>query len=136
MARDGDEICRRGRGTGCEVTMVTFINKIREMIAEPMPAAETSAFGEIELYNGFCIAVTLETARAIERELESRPFPEWIVFRAICGSRFRIAASQFMRVSESTAESRAAARAFNRARQAEVEQEQVRNEKPAQRRWR
>lgn len=69
------------------------------------------------------VPVSRATARAVERQLGRTPKPEWIVFRTLTGSRQRVRVAFIERVAESTAEQRAALRAFRRALEKEEQDE-------------
>ena len=56
---------------------------------------------------------------AVERQLDQLPPPTWIVFQCLTGARHRIQLAHVTRISESTSASRAADRAFERARELE-----------------
>ena len=66
----------------------------------------------------FC--VTGPTAAIVERQLESRWAPAWLVFRDLSGSRVRIRTRDVIAVFECTAAQRAADRRFERAREREA----------------
>ncbi len=63
--------------------------------------------------------VSRATAFALERTLDRLPPPRWLTFRDLAGARHRVLARHLNRISESTADQRAAAREFRRARRAE-----------------
>jgi hypothetical protein len=65
------------------------------------------------------LTVSRETARYIERQLDRRPMPEWLVFRDRVGSRIRVRTRHVNSFVESTARQRAADRRLDRARQRE-----------------
>lgn len=69
------------------------------------------------------VPVSRATARAVERQLDRTPTPEWIVFRTLTGARQRVRTAFIERVVESTAEQRAALRAFRRALDKEEQDE-------------
>ena len=61
----------------------------------------------------------METAMAVERQLDQLPPPTWIVFQSLTGARHRIQLAFVTRISQSTAAQRAAGRAFERAMELE-----------------
>jgi hypothetical protein len=63
--------------------------------------------------------VTLSTAREIERQLDRRWRPTWVVFRDRVGSRFRVRACDIRTIVESTTAQRAADRGLDRAHRRE-----------------
>jgi hypothetical protein len=66
----------------------------------------------------------METAMAVERQLDQLPPPTWIVFQSLTGARHRIQSASVTRISESTAAQRATGRAFDRARELEEKKDQ------------
>ena len=73
----------------------------------------------IETEDNF-FAVDRETADAVARQLDRCPAPRWIMFRDLSTALHRLRAEQVYRISESTAQQRAALRAFWRARRLEA----------------
>lgn len=65
-------------------------------------------------------AVSRQTADAIARQLSRRPAPRWLLFRDLSTAFHRILADRIYCVRESTAQQRAAERAFWRARRLEA----------------
>ncbi|HET9710065.1 MAG TPA: hypothetical protein VFP39_17315 [Gemmatimonadales bacterium] len=63
--------------------------------------------------------VSRDMAQAIEASLGESPVPEWVTFVAITGARVRVRARRIECIYQCTAEQRALARAFDRARRAE-----------------
>lgn len=63
--------------------------------------------------------VSREMAQAIEATLNEAPAPGWVMFVDLTGARVRVRARLIEYVYQCTAEQRALARAFHRARQAE-----------------
>jgi hypothetical protein len=84
---------------------------------EELPEAARTEWYELDAYETYI--VTFETALYVERQLERLPEPRWIEFRDVFGARHRIKTSYVGRFAESTPASRAAKRAFDRARQKE-----------------
>jgi hypothetical protein len=64
-------------------------------------------------------AVSREMAQAIEAALSESPVPEWVMFVDLTGARVRARARFVEYIYQCTAEQRALARAFHRARSAE-----------------
>jgi hypothetical protein len=64
-------------------------------------------------------AVSREMAQAIEASLGESPVPEWVMFVDLMGARVRTRTRLIEYVYQCTAEQRALARAFQRARRAE-----------------
>jgi hypothetical protein len=63
--------------------------------------------------------VSREMSQAIETSLNETPVPRWVMFVDLTGARVRVRARLIEYVYQCTAEQRALARAFQRARQAE-----------------
>jgi hypothetical protein len=94
------------------------MNRLREYFEEPPEPERSDDYFAIEShYDTF--AVSRATAIEIERQLDQRPTPRWIVFRDLAGARHRVLASHIRSISESTAAQRAASREFDRARRLE-----------------
>jgi hypothetical protein len=94
------------------------MNRLKDFFEEPQPPDAGDDFHEVESENDFFV-VSGETADEIERLLEHRPSPPWIVFHDLSGARHRIQTMHITRISESTAAQRAARREFWRARRLE-----------------
>jgi hypothetical protein len=65
-------------------------------------------------------AVLRQVAGAVARQLSQRRVPRWMVFRDLSTAFHRISRGDRVCVAESTAEQRAASRAFWRARRLEA----------------
>ena len=63
--------------------------------------------------------VELSTALAIERHIDKPGSEVWIEFRDVFGARHRLKTLHICRITESTQETRAALRAFDKARRKE-----------------
>ena len=98
------------------------MNRLREYFEEPPEPERQDDYFEIESHDD-TFAVSRETAIEIERRLDQRPTPRWIVFHDLVGARHRVLASHIRSISESTAAQRAAGREFNRARRLEEKQD-------------
>ncbi len=97
-------------------TMV--INRLQYLLG---PAPETflyTDYYEIEAF-GNTYVVPFSTALLVERELDRYGARGWIEFRDVFGARHRLPARCVYRITESTRETRAALRAFEKARREE-----------------
>ena len=65
------------------------------------------------------IPVSREVAEALVRLLDHRPLPRWTTLRDLNGGLHRFVLAHVYRISESTVATRAAERAFGRARRLE-----------------
>jgi len=93
-----------------------MINRIKHLV-DPVPEwSPPVEYYEVEAY-GDTYIVPLYTALVIERQVESQT--RWLEFRDLFGAWHRIPTSFVVRISESTPATRAAARAFERARREE-----------------
>ncbi len=63
--------------------------------------------------------VSRDMAQAIEASLSESPVPVWVMFVDLTGARVRVRARRIECIYQCTAEQRALARAFDRARRAE-----------------
>jgi hypothetical protein len=91
-----------------------------ERSQNPLPEPEgTDNYYLIETSHD-TFAVSRQVADAVARQLMQRPAPRWIVFRDLSTAFHRILAATVYAFSESTAEQRAANRAFWRARRLEA----------------
>jgi hypothetical protein len=89
---------------------------------EPPEAMSYTDYVEIEA-TGDTYIVALSTALFIERQLDQCGAPGWLEFRDVFGARHRLPARCVYRISESTSVTRAALRAFRRARDQEGKDE-------------
>jgi hypothetical protein len=94
------------------------VNELQQS-QNPLPEPEgTNDFCVIEtFYDSF--AVSRQVADAVARQLGQRQIPRWIIFRDLSMAFHRILAAHVYRFSESTVATRAASRAFWRARRLE-----------------
>jgi len=69
--------------------------------------------------SSMCWFVSREMARAVEMTLTRKLLPRWVTFVDLTGARVRVRTRLIEVVSQSTAEQRVMARAFQRARSAE-----------------
>ena len=97
------------------------MNRLTEFF-DPLEPELPEDYYVVQTYCGSYV-VSRETASDIERRLDQLPTPRWIVFRDLAGSRFRVLTSLVYRLTESTAATRAADRAFDRARRLEEKQD-------------
>jgi hypothetical protein len=95
--------------------MVNRLQNILGNVEETTKYTEHYEVGAI----GDTYIVELSTALAIERQLDQPGEPGWIEFRDVFGARHRTKAQDIYRITESTAETRAALREFRRARRNE-----------------
>jgi len=94
------------------------LNRLKELLENPRAPELPDDFYELEC-RWKTFAISMETAMAVERQLDQLPPPTWIVFQSLTGARHRIQLAYVTRISQSTAAQRAAARAFVRARELE-----------------
>jgi hypothetical protein len=94
------------------------MNRLKDFFNDPQEPESQDDFYVVEKRYG-SFAVSRQTAVEIERVLDQSPPPRWVVFRDLNGSRHRVLVEHISRISESTAEQRAADRAFDRARRLE-----------------
>jgi hypothetical protein len=89
------------------------MNRIRDLLDGPEPA-----YGDFVVVSGSfgSACVTHETARDIERQLDRRRTPRWIVFHDRVGSRIRVRSREIRALCESTVAQRAGDRRLDRAR--------------------
>ena len=96
------------------------MNRIRQLIE---PLEEEQPYGDFWVVSGpfGSVCVAAETARDLERQLDRRWRPAWLVFRDRVGSRIRVRACDVRAIVESTAAQRAADRSLERRRRLEEE---------------
>ena len=94
------------------------MNRLKELFENPRAPEPHDDFYELEC-RWETFAISMETAMAVERQLDQLPPPIWIVFQSLTGARHRIQLAYVTRISQSTAAQRAAGRAFERARELE-----------------
>jgi hypothetical protein len=58
--------------------------------------------------------LSVDMARAVDRDLTATPLPEWTVFVDLAGARVRLRTSRIESLVQCTADQRAACREFNR----------------------
>jgi len=82
---------------------------------------EEPPYGDFVVVSGpfGSLCVTRDVARDIERVLDRRWRPRWVVFRDRVGSRVRVRTNEIRLVVESTAAQRAGDRRLDRARRKE-----------------
>jgi hypothetical protein len=95
------------------------MNRLKDFFdSTPEPEGEDNYFIIESLYDTF--AVSRETADDVARQLGRHPAPRWVTFRDLGTAFHRVLAGHVYRLSESTAQQRAASRAFWRARKLEA----------------
>jgi hypothetical protein len=94
-------------------------NRLTTHFGGALPEGE--AYGAFYVVSGpfGSLMVTAATARAIERELERRKPPRWLVFRDRSGSHLRIRTRDLRSICESTPAQRAYDRRMARLRERE-----------------
>jgi len=98
------------------------MNRLKDYFGDsPVPDPTDDFYVIVIRYTHFC--VSRETATVIELVLDQACPPRWVAFCDLSGSRHRVLTEQISRVSESTADQRAADRAFDRARRREEKQD-------------
>lgn len=97
------------------------MNRLAEYFADSPEPEEEQPYGDFYVISGSfgSACVTRETAEQVERCLDMRPPPPWVVFRDRVGSRVRVRTSHIRCVAECTAEQRAGDRRLDRARRRE-----------------
>ena len=94
-----------------------IIERLQDLFVE-RPGAVLDEYVEVESrFNTYIVAV--ESAGVVQRDLDRFPQPEWVEFTDQFGARHVVRSQDVVRISESTPKTRAAMRAFVRARQAE-----------------
>ena len=95
------------------------MNRVRALL-EPVEDEEPP-YGDFVVVSGpfGSLCVTRDVARDIERMLDRRWRPRWVVFRDRVGSRVRVRTNEIRLVVESTAAQRAGDRRLDRARRKE-----------------
>ena len=96
-----------------------MLNRVRAFL-EPVEDEEPP-YGDFVIVSGpfGSLCVTRDVARDIERVLDRRWRPRWVVFRDRVGSRVRVRTNEIRLVVESTAAQRAGDRRLDRARRKE-----------------
>jgi hypothetical protein len=90
------------------------MNRLRQYLDEPEGSSGID-YWLVETRTDYT-PVSRETAEIVERALDEDPPPAWVIFRDLAGSRHRMRTALIERVSECTAEQRAARREFHRDR--------------------
>ena len=94
-----------------------MIQRLKDLLAAS-PGAVLDEFFELEA-RGYTYAVTFDTALHVKLAVEQFPQPEWVEFTDLFGAKHTVRSHDIYRISESTPKTRAAVRAFLRARQTE-----------------
>ena len=98
------------------------MNRLKDYFGDsPAPEPKDDFYVIVIRYTHF--VVSRDTAMMIEVALDEDLPPRWVEFCDLSGSRHRVLTEQITRVSESTADQRAADRAFDRARRLEEKQD-------------
>jgi hypothetical protein len=95
-----------------------MFNRVQHLFGTPPEATTYTDYYVLEAL-GDSFIVSFATALFIERQLDRWAKPEWLEFYDVFGARHRLPSRSIYRISESTADTRAAARAFHRARREE-----------------
>jgi hypothetical protein len=94
------------------------INRLQYLQGDVPEATSYTDYFVVETLHDTFI-VPLSTALAIERALDEAATPDWLEFHDVFGARHRMLALCVYRISECTGETRAAVRAFRKARKEE-----------------
>lgn len=97
-------------------------NRLQDLFRDPLEPETPDEYWVIETRPDTFI-VSREVALEVERRLDKLPPPRWVVLRDLSGGRHRILVSDIYRITESTPATRAASRAFWRARRLEDKQD-------------
>ncbi len=103
-----------------------MVNRIRELVREPREEPEEARSGtDCWIVSGAfgCYYVDAGAAAAVERVLDRRFRPRWLVFRDVHGSSVRVRTREVEVVREFTAAQRRKGRRFHDALQKEDEEE-------------
>jgi hypothetical protein len=106
-------------GSPCHLssTSMQIIERLRDLLDE-RPDAVLDEFVEVEA-RMYTYIVAFDAAVRVKRDIDRFPQPEWIEFIDQFGARQVVRSQDVVRISESTPKTRAAMRAFVRARQTE-----------------
>ena len=90
------------------------MNRLEEVFE---PSGERPGAGDYFIVSGesFTWYVSATMAKAIEARLDAKPRARWVTFVDLVGSRVRLRARRIEYICQSTAEQRAAERAFFRS---------------------
>ena len=99
-----------------------MVNRLQHLLGAAPGAASYTDYYEVRGF-GVTYIVPLSTALAIERQLDQPGERGWVEFHDVFGARHRLTASWIYRISESTRETRAAVRAFDRAMEKEEKED-------------
>lgn len=98
-----------------------MIDRLADLL-ELRPDAIVADYFELEA-RGYTYVVTFDTAVRVKHAIERYPQPDWVEFTDLFGAKQCVRSQDFCRVTESTAQTRAAVRAFLRERQKEEKTE-------------
>jgi hypothetical protein len=101
----------------------TMLNRLKHLLGACEETTKFTDSYEVEAL-GDTYIVELATALAIERHLDKAGEAVWVEFRDAFGPRHRVLARYVYRLTESTRETRAALRAFWKARRNEDKEDE------------
>jgi hypothetical protein len=90
---------------------MTVLKKQSQEPAEEPPAAGDYFMLETPFSSWY---LSVEMARAVDRDLTATPLPEWTVFVDLAGARVRLRTNRIESLVQCTADQRAAGRDFQR----------------------
>src|ERR1043166_2393285 len=96
----------------------TMVNRLQHLMGIVPEATQYTDYYEIEAI-GDTFIVALSTVLYVERQLDQCDIAGWVEFRDVFGARHRLPARCIYRITESTRETRAAVRAFEKVRRDE-----------------
>jgi len=91
-----------------------MIQRLKDLL-QASPGAVLDDWFELEA-RGSTFVVTFDTALHVKRAIDQYPQPEWVEFTDLFGAKQCVRSQDVFRISESTANTRAAVRTFLRAR--------------------
>jgi hypothetical protein len=94
-----------------------MIQRLKDLL-QASPGAVLDDWFELEA-RGSTFVVTFDTALHVKLGVERVPQPEWVEFTDLFGAAQCVRSQDVVRISESTANTRAAVRTFLRARHSE-----------------
>jgi hypothetical protein len=101
--------------------LLMVINRLQYLQGEKPEATSFTDYYLVETLRDTFV-VSMATALGIERALDKAGSPDWLEFHDVFGARHRTLAVCVYRISECTRETRAAVRAFCKARKEEEKQ--------------
>jgi len=115
----------RASSLGGAIALEEALYQRREPMTQTQERREQTRMPELPVdffwveTSSMCWFVSREMARAVEMTLTRKLLPRWVTFVDLTGARVRVRTRLIEVVSQSTAEQRVMARAFQRARSAE-----------------